>query len=316
MHDFVDHALFQKIFRALEAFRQFLADRLLDHARSGKADERVGLGDMDIAQHGVGGCDTACGRVGQNDDIGQGRIAQHFHGDRGARHLHQRQAAFLHARATGSGENDQRCLALHRLFGGLDEALAGGHAERAAHEGEILNQDDAFHPADMADGNRHRVIAAGLLAGGLDARGVGLVVLELQRVLGNLRCVQVLVLTVEGELETPGRSNAHVMPGGRHEQAGFQVLVKDHFARLGALDPKIVGRVPLGEDFRHPRRCDLGQPVLARVPFIHDVQTLNGVQRAQRMTGALPILAPRQHHLNAWRRQWQSRQRRRRHDGQ
>src|SRR4051794_37153026 len=55
----IDHAVCFEILSALKAFRQFFADRLLDDARSGKADERSGLGDMDIAQHGIRRGDAA-----------------------------------------------------------------------------------------------------------------------------------------------------------------------------------------------------------------------------------------------------------------
>src|SRR5215471_1576159 len=52
MHHGVDHAVLQQVLRTLEAGRQFLADRILDYARAGEADDGVGLGKMDIAQHG------------------------------------------------------------------------------------------------------------------------------------------------------------------------------------------------------------------------------------------------------------------------
>ena len=45
---------------------QLLADGLLDHPRAGEADQRAGLGDVDVAQHGEGGGDAAGGRVGQH----------------------------------------------------------------------------------------------------------------------------------------------------------------------------------------------------------------------------------------------------------
>ena len=44
--------MLQQKFRTLKAFRQLLADGLLDDARSGKADQRAGFGDVEIAQHG------------------------------------------------------------------------------------------------------------------------------------------------------------------------------------------------------------------------------------------------------------------------
>ena len=55
-----------QIFGALEAFRQLLADGLLDDARAGEADQRAGLGDLDVAQHGVGRGDAAGGRIGEH----------------------------------------------------------------------------------------------------------------------------------------------------------------------------------------------------------------------------------------------------------
>ena len=85
VHHHVDHAMFQQIFGALEAFRQFFADGLLDHALAGKADQGAGLGNMDVAQHGIGGGDAAGGRMGQHDDIGQFAGAQFLHRDGGAR---------------------------------------------------------------------------------------------------------------------------------------------------------------------------------------------------------------------------------------
>src|SRR5699024_11614960 len=44
-----------------------LADGLLDHARAGKADQCAGLGDVDVAEHRIGGGDAAGGRIGQQD---------------------------------------------------------------------------------------------------------------------------------------------------------------------------------------------------------------------------------------------------------
>ena len=63
-------------------------DRIKD-ARAGEADQRAGLGNMDIPEHGVGRGNSASGRIGQHPDVGQFRFAQHLHADGGARHLHQ-----------------------------------------------------------------------------------------------------------------------------------------------------------------------------------------------------------------------------------
>ena len=55
VHDHVDHAVRQQVLGLLEALGQLLADGLLDDARAGEADERAGLGDVHVAQHGIGG---------------------------------------------------------------------------------------------------------------------------------------------------------------------------------------------------------------------------------------------------------------------
>jgi hypothetical protein len=92
----------------------------------GEADQRAGLGDLDVAQHGVGGGDAAGGRVGQHRDEGQPRLAHHLRGDGGARHLHQRQDALLHPRAAGGGEQDERRVDAGGGLGGSAMRLADG----------------------------------------------------------------------------------------------------------------------------------------------------------------------------------------------
>ena len=99
VHDHIDHAVFGEIFGTLETGRQLLTDGLFDDARTGKADQRSRFGNMHVAEHGIGRGDATRGRVGQNDQIGQPSLAYHLHADSGARQLHQRQNAFLHARA-------------------------------------------------------------------------------------------------------------------------------------------------------------------------------------------------------------------------
>src|SRR5262249_36396653 len=51
VHDSVEHAVIEQEFRALKPLGQLLADRLLDHARAGEADQRAGFGDVEIAEH-------------------------------------------------------------------------------------------------------------------------------------------------------------------------------------------------------------------------------------------------------------------------
>ena len=196
MHDHVDHAVLGEIFGALETFRQFLADGLLDHARAGEADQRAGLGDLHVAEHGVGRGDAAGGRIGQHDDVGLARLAQHLHRDGRARQLHQRQDAFLHARAAGGREHDERRLPAHRGLQPGDDRLARRHAERAAHEIEILHADGHHLAFEPADAELHRVLQAGLGARVLQAVGVAALVAELERIERHVRHRDLFVFAV------------------------------------------------------------------------------------------------------------------------
>ena len=99
VHHHVHHAVLVEIFGALEPVRKLLANGLLDDARTGETDQRARLGDLHVAEHAVGGGDAAGGRVGQHHDVGLAGLAQALHRDRGARHLHEREDALLHARA-------------------------------------------------------------------------------------------------------------------------------------------------------------------------------------------------------------------------
>src|SRR5665213_3622228 len=130
----VQHAVGKKIFRALEAFGQFLADGLGDNPCAGETDLRARLGNMDVAQHGVRGRDAAEGGIGEHHHIGQPRFLQHLQPDGGARHLHQGQHAFLHPPAARSDIEDKGALLGHRCFGGLDKGFAHRHAQRTGQE--------------------------------------------------------------------------------------------------------------------------------------------------------------------------------------
>src|SRR4051812_4369849 len=47
----IEEALFEQELTPLKSFGQFLADRLLNHARAGEADECAGFGDVEVAEH-------------------------------------------------------------------------------------------------------------------------------------------------------------------------------------------------------------------------------------------------------------------------
>ena len=133
-HHHVEHAVLEQELGALEALRQRLADGLLDHPRSGEADQRAGLGDVDVAEHREAGGHAAGGRVGQHRDVGQPRVAHPRQAGRDLGHLHQRQDALLHPGAAGAGDDDQRQPAIEAALDGAGDLLPHHRAHRAAHE--------------------------------------------------------------------------------------------------------------------------------------------------------------------------------------
>src|SRR5690242_12328860 len=66
MYNGVEHTVFKEEFAALKALRQLLADRLLDDPWTGKANQRPGFGDVEVAKHCIGCGHSARGRVREN----------------------------------------------------------------------------------------------------------------------------------------------------------------------------------------------------------------------------------------------------------
>src|SRR6266700_5124988 len=104
-------------FGALKAFREFLMDGLLDNARTGKTDKRAGFADIEIAEHGKAGGDTAGGGIGEDRDVGELFVVEPGKGGGDFGKLHEADGAFHHARAAGAGDRDE---GLARFNGQLD----------------------------------------------------------------------------------------------------------------------------------------------------------------------------------------------------
>src|SRR5690606_40777026 len=74
--DLVDGTVLEQELAALEALGQGFTDGLLDHPRAGEADQRLRLGDVDVAQHRQRRRHAAGGRMGQYGDIRQPGLAE------------------------------------------------------------------------------------------------------------------------------------------------------------------------------------------------------------------------------------------------
>src|ERR1700675_2679680 len=103
MDDGVEKAVLEKKLRALESFGKLLADGLLDDAGASEADERAGLRDVEVAEHGEAGSDAAGGGIGKQRNVRELFFIEL--GERGGYlgELHQADGAFHHAGAAGAG---------------------------------------------------------------------------------------------------------------------------------------------------------------------------------------------------------------------
>ena len=156
---------------------------------------------------------------------------------------------------TAGGRNgDQRSIGFYGALGSLHQSFAHGHAHGAAHEGKVEGGDHGLVAADLAFGHHDGVVAAGLAAGFLDPVGIGLPVLEFQRIRDDLAQFDLTMLPfIEQQGQALVHSDAQVMTAvGTDPLVGRQLAVKNHLTAGRALFPEVVGDVLLGD-----QRADL-----------------------------------------------------------
>ena len=210
--------------------------------------------------------------MGQHGDVRQAGIAQATQRGRGLGHLHQREQAFLHARAATGGEAHVRRTDLQCLFRSQRETLTDHRAHRAAHEGEIERGGDqraALHQALHGD---QCVVLAGVLLRGLDALAVLLLVLELEQVRRpQARTDLGGAVRIEQRGQARTRADGHVVATlGADFQVLFQLRTVERAAAAAALLPQALGDAALlagdvvGAD---ARRHQLAEPTHAGCYF-------------------------------------------------
>src|SRR5262245_47706702 len=88
-YDAVDESMLKQEFAGLKAFRKLDADRGLDRARPGKANQGLGFGEDEIAQRGKTGGNASHRRIGEygNEQPSAVVVASQSSGD--LSHLHQ-----------------------------------------------------------------------------------------------------------------------------------------------------------------------------------------------------------------------------------
>src|SRR5215467_14146698 len=69
MHNGVKHPVLEEKFATLESRGKLLSNGLFDHARTGEADQRSRLGNIQIAKHGERSGDASSSRVRKNGNV-------------------------------------------------------------------------------------------------------------------------------------------------------------------------------------------------------------------------------------------------------
>ena len=153
--------MFQKKFRLLKAFRKLLPDRLLDHPRSRKSDQRPRLCQNHIPQHRKTCRHPSGCRIGQHGHIKTACIAVSFQCGRSLRHLHQGNNPLLHSGASGTGkEYDRKPFAL-RTFDQSRDLLPDNLPHARHDEAAVADSDRCLDPPDRRFSGQNRFIESG-----------------------------------------------------------------------------------------------------------------------------------------------------------
>ena len=238
----VEEAFFEEELGALEAFRELLADGLLDDARAGKADEGAGFGDVEVAEHSETGGDAAGGGIGEDADVGNASVVELGQGGGDLGHLHEADDALHHAGSAGCGDYDERLAGGAGAVDGAGDGFADYSTHGSADEAVFHGADDDCMRSHLANGVDDGVVEPGFLLGFLEALLIGFYVGEVERVCGAEACIDELVAGFEEEIEAlPGVDFEVVLALGADVQVGLEVGLPDGLATAEALDPEAFG---------------------------------------------------------------------------
>ncbi len=249
--DHVDGTVFQQELTALEAFWQFLAHGLLDHPRTGEADQRLGFADDHVAEHRQTGGYTTVNRVGQYGNERQALFAQACQHGGGLGHLHQRDQRFLHPRTAGSREADHRAAIFQGVVGGTHETLANDGPHGAPHERELESRHHDGHAQQRTAHRDQRVFLARLLLRCAQAVLVLLAIAKFQAIDRFQVSAQLsAAVGVEEDIDAGASANAHVVIAlGADVECLFQ---------FRTIEYRIARRALVPQAFRHRALLHLG----------------------------------------------------------
>src|SRR5665213_2124139 len=206
MRDDVEHSMVKHELGGLKTVGQILADRLLDHSRTRKADQRSRFAHNRIAEHREACAHATHRRIRQHRYVRNAPLGKLRQERRRLGHLHEREHALLHARAAGCGDQHQRVLPLEGALSEPGDLRTNYRAHRAAHEREIHHAEIYWHSAKIPGNGHERVIVASVRQRLLESRRIFRETDRVHR--ANLDVQLVVAVVVEQQIYVIHRTNA------------------------------------------------------------------------------------------------------------
>ena len=234
--------MFQEELGPLKAFGKFLANRLLDHAGSGEADEGPRLGDVQVSNHRETGRYPSRSGVCHQRNVGYFRIVEAGEGGGDFGKLHEGGDAFHHAGTAGGGDDDQGVAGAKCSIYSSCDGFANDRAHGAADKTVLHGADDDRLTIQGADRVDDSVVEAGLPLGFFEASLVRLKINKMKGIGGLQTEVDELVSFVE-EVADPGAGvDAEVVIAlGANVLILKEIGLEDGLPAALAADPKTLG---------------------------------------------------------------------------
>ena len=178
----------------------------------GKSNERLGLCDVEVGEHGEARRNAPGRRIGQNRDVGERRPVKSRQRRADLGHLHQRQGALHHPCSARAGDDHQRDGTAQRPLDRARDLLPDHDSHAAANEAVLHGDDDDLEPVKATVGGNGRVAKSGRGRPRLQSVLVGFGVCEPQRV-GRHQTGVILrpLAIVEHRAQPLGRAHTEVM---------------------------------------------------------------------------------------------------------
>ena len=304
LYDRINQAVLQCELGRLESFRQLLTDGVSDNALSRKADKRLRFCQDDIALRGERCRDAAGRRIGDDRTVEQPCFGMTLERAGDFRHLHERNDAFLHARAAGRREDHDRQALFGRTFDQARHLFAHRRAHGPHEEPRLHHADGHAQAGDAAHARAHALVKAGLLplSGNLLR-----IAREAERVfVVYLRIPFLEAPCVERVVDALGRGHAEVLSARRaDEMARPQARLVELQAAARAFAPDFVARDRALGRAQHPADArDFGarRAEHAHAAVLRMRQEAVDVRQRKRLVrkqdgGRVAILRRLQHHV-------------------